>query len=97
MIVRILHEGQFELHGAELDKLNEIDNQIVEAVSSTDAAAFERLLAGMLDFVRKSGRKLAVDDFRESDIILPSADSTIEDAEGMFTGEGLIPEYEPEH
>ena len=92
MIVRILHEGQFELTGTQLDQLNTIDNRIVEAVSKSDASAFEQLLKEMLDFVRQNGRQLAVDDFRESDIILPAADSTIEDAKGVFLGEGLIPE-----
>jgi hypothetical protein len=46
----------------------------------------------MLDFVRQKGDPLAIDDFRESDIILPSADLTLEDAGHVFSGEGLVPE-----
>ena len=39
MIVRILSEGQFNLPGACIDELNEIDNQMVAAVESEDAAS----------------------------------------------------------
>jgi hypothetical protein len=92
MIVRILHEGQFELHGAEIDQLNTVDNRIVEAVSNNDEKAFQVGLKELLDFVRKNGRPLAMDDFRESDIILPASDLTLEDAGNMFSGEGLVPE-----
>ena len=32
MIVRILTEGQYNLPGAHVDELNEIDNELVEVV-----------------------------------------------------------------
>jgi hypothetical protein len=92
MIVRILHEGQFELHGSQIDDLNQIDNEIVEMVARNDAPGFGHALARMLDYVRKNGRPLAVDEFTESDIILPPADATLEDARHLFAGEGLVPE-----
>lgn len=92
MIVRILHEGQFELTGAQLDELNKIDNQIVEIVARGDESGFHSALERMLQYVRSNGRRLAVDEFRESDIILPPADATLEDVQHLFSGEGLIPE-----
>lgn len=92
MIVRILHEGQFELSGAQLDELNQIDNQIVEAVASNNESGFRAGLERMLQYIRSNGRPLAVDDFRESDIIVPPADATMEDIRHIFSGEGLIPE-----
>ncbi len=37
MIVRILTEGQFNLPGAYVDELNEIDNRLVEVVEQRDS------------------------------------------------------------
>ena len=91
MIVRILSEGQFNLPGAQIDELNEIDNQMVEAVESEDRESFNRLLKEMLDLVREKGTEVPVDELIESDLILPEADLTLEEAEHIFIGDGLLP------
>jgi hypothetical protein len=39
----------------------------------------------------KRGEPLAVDELVGSDVILPPADTTVEEAEAEFHGEGLIP------
>ena len=44
MIVRILTEGQFNLPGAFIDDLNEIDNKLVEVVELEDEAQFGQFL-----------------------------------------------------
>lgn len=91
MIVRILSEGQFNLPGACIDELNEIDNQMVAAVESEDAATFARLLGEMLTLVREKGAPVPVDELVESDFILPETDLTLEEAEHIFIGDGLLP------
>ncbi len=91
MIIRILTEGQFNLPVRHLDQLNEIDNQLVEAVESDDQGNFERLLKEMLDLVRQKGTPVPVDELVESDLILPEADITLKEAEELFVGEGLLP------
>ncbi len=91
MIVRILSEGQFNLPGAQIDELNEIDNQMVEAVESEDRESFNRLLKAMLDLVREKGTEVPVDELVESDLILPESDLTLEEAEHIFIGDGLLP------
>lgn len=91
MIVRILSEGQFNLPGACIDELNEIDNQMVAAVESEDAATFARLLGEMLTLVREKGAPVPVDELVESDLILPETDLTLEEAEHIFIGDGLLP------
>ena len=91
MIVRILTEGQYELSGAFLDQLNEIDNKLVEVVEQEDESEFGRLLKSMLDLVRENGKEVPVDELVESDIVLPEPDITLLEAEEMFTGEGLVP------
>ncbi len=91
MIVRILTEGQFNLPGAHVDELNEIDNRLVEVVEQEDRPQFEVLLKQMLDLVREKGTPVPVDELVESDLVLPEPDITLEEAEELFTGEGILP------
>lgn len=91
MIVRILSEGQYRLSGLHLDKLNDLDNEIVAVVEQGDEEAFRRLLAEMLDYVRRNGQPLPADELVESDVILPHPDITFKEAQALFTGEGLVP------
>ena len=91
MIIRILTEGQFNLPGSQIDELNDIDNQLVEAVEDEDQAKFEQLLKQMLDLVRQKGTVVPVDELIESDLILPEPDITLKEAEELFVGEGLLP------
>ena len=92
MIVRILTEGQYNLPGAYVDELNDIDNQIVEFVESQDRDGFERRLKAMLDLVREKGTPVEVDELVESDLVLPEPDITLKEAEELFVGEGLLPD-----
>ena len=91
MIVRISSEGQYNLPGSYIDRLNEIDNALVEAVEAEDQAAYETLLKQMLDLVRENGETVPVDELVESDLILPEPDLTLREAEELFVGEGLLP------
>ncbi len=91
MIVRISSEGQYNLPGSYIDRLNEIDNALVEAVEAEDQPAFETLLKRMLDLVREHGEPVPVDELLESDLILPEPDLTLREAEELFVGEGLLP------
>ena len=91
MIVRISSEGQYNLPGSFIDRLNEIDNELVGAVEAQHQAAFESLLKQMLDLVRENGEPVPVDELVESDLILPEPDLTLREAEELFVGEGLLP------
>ncbi len=91
MIVRILGEGQFNLPGAVIDDLNEIDNRMVEAVAAEDEVQFQSLLDEMLQLVRDRGEPLPLDQLVESDLILPETDLTLDEAEHIFIGDGLLP------
>ncbi len=92
MIIRILTEGQYNLPGAFVDRLNEIDNEIVEVVGDGDREAFRKLLGEMLDHVRKNGTAVPVEELVESDVVLPEPDITLEEAAELFTGEGIVPD-----
>ena len=91
MIIRITTEGQYNLSGSFVDQLNEIDNQLVEAVEAADRRGFDNLLKQMLVMVRDHGSPLPEDELVESDLILPAPDTTLEEAQVLFVGEGLLP------
>ena len=91
MIIRITSEGQFNLPGFFVDQLNEIDNELVEAVEAADRISYDTLLKKMLDLVRTEASPLPVDEIVESDLILPESDLTLEEAQVLFVGEGLLP------
>ncbi len=92
MIVRILTEGQYNLPGASIDELNNIDNRLVEVVEQEDQEGFERYLRELLDLVREKGTPLPVEEIVESDLVLPEPDITLKEAETLFVGEGLLPD-----
>ena len=92
MIVRISGDRQFELPDADVERLNALDNQAVEAVEAGDEARFAELWQEMLDLVAADGRAIDDDELVESDVIMPPRDVTFEEARGEFTGEGLIPD-----
>ena len=91
MIVRITNEGQYNLPGSFIDQLNDLDNELVEAVEAEDEARFKSLLDQMLALVREKGSPLPIDELVESDLMLPEADLTLLEAEELFVGEGLLP------
>ena len=91
MIVRILTEGQFNLPGAYIDQLNDIDNELVEVVERQDKEGFDQSLTKMMALVRDNGVPIPVDQLVESDLVLPEPDITIAEAQELFIGEGLLP------
>jgi hypothetical protein len=92
VIVRIAEENQYEFPDDQADRLNELDNQVVEAVEAGDEARFSDLWGQMIELVRSSGRPLADDELVGSDVILPPQDISFAEAAAEFTGEGLIPD-----
>lgn len=93
-IVRIMGQGQFTVDARTLKKLNDLDNSIVELVSQerSDDAAFKEKLIQLSQMVVNNGRPLDPKAILQSDIILPSADLSIDEAKRLFRGEGVIPE-----
>ena len=92
MIVRIAGEGQYRLPDGDQERLNELDNEAVSAVEAGDEPRFKELWAQMLEIVKADGNEVGDDELLESDVILPPRDVTFEEAQGEFTGEGLIPD-----
>ena len=92
MIVRIAGEGQFQLPDQDRERLNELDNRAVKAVEQGDEAGFRELWSQMLELVETDGNPVGEEDLVESDVILPPRDVSFAEAQGEFTGDGLIPD-----
>lgn len=93
-VVRIMGHGQFTVDGKTLKKLNVLDNSIVEFVSQerSDDGEFRKKLAELTEMVVRNSKPLDPKEIIQSDIILPSADLSIDEAKRLFKGEGVIPE-----
>jgi PspA-Associated protein len=92
VIVRISGEGQYRLDDAHVQRLNELDNEVVAAVDGDDEDGFHASFEELLAFVRGNGAHLADDELSASDHIFPPADISFPEAGEEFTGDGLIPE-----
>ncbi len=83
MIVRISSEGQYRIGSATLDRVNDIDRELVSAVAGNDEAAFCRYLQEMVDVVRLEGQPVPPEQIVESDLVLPPPDTSLEEARAL--------------
>lgn len=95
MIMRVMGEGQFEVGEAHLNLLNELDAELVTAVDSGDEELFRQAYGKLLDAVKQYGTPVPLDSLEPSELILPSADATINEVREllMADGEGVIPGF----
>ena len=91
MIIRISHEGQYRLDGDLIGQLEKLDAALVAAVDADDEERYRQAFESLLAFVRDHGDPLADDDLTGSDVILPPADLSLNEAAGGIDAEGLIP------
>lgn len=90
MIIRIMGEGQYRVSSALLDDLNLIDDQIVEDVAKVDEASYKKDLSRLIQAIKEKGEPVSPEEILESDVIVPPEDLTLEEAEKVFRGIGLI-------
>jgi hypothetical protein len=92
VIVRLLGEGQFRVDDSLLARLNELDDQVAQAVDAEDERALWTALQALADAVRENGEKLADEDLSPSDAIVPPEDLSLEEAKELLEDEGFIPD-----
>ncbi len=90
MIVRILGEGQFRLDDDQVNKVNKIDNQIVDHVQKGNKVEFLQDLANLISTIKGLGEPVDPVEIIPSDIIIPPGDLSLEEARKVFCGDGLI-------
>lgn len=90
MIVRIMEEGQFRIPSSLLDELNVIDNRIVDYVAKENESDFKKELGKLIAMIKENGKPIDDAEIVESDLIVPPEDLTLEEAAGIFSGDGII-------
>jgi PspAA-like protein len=91
VIIRILHEGQYEVPDDVAADLDALDNQLVTTIDTDDAAAFTRVLADLLAAVRRAGTPLPDQVLAPSELVLPAADAQPAQVRALMGDDGLIP------
>jgi hypothetical protein len=92
MIVRLMGEGQFELDKKHMDEMNKIDNNVVKIVNKGDEKAFKAEFRKLTEYVHRYGKPIPHEILKPSDVIVPPADISLEEARKIFKGEGLVPD-----
>lgn len=85
VIVRILGEGQYDLEGDSLHKLKRADERLFHAIVDDDDAEYHARFAEVVALIRGEGRPVPVEKLVESDLILPSADTSLAEARKLFS------------
>jgi len=85
VIVRIMGEGQFDLEGEALHALKVADGHLFEMVAAGDEVAFHRSFQAVLHLVRERGKALPPQRLVESDLVLPSPETSLAEARQLFT------------
>jgi hypothetical protein len=92
MIVRISGEGQYRLPDSDAERVDELRGKALAIVDSGNEDGFADAFVALLDYVRAHGTALGDEELEGSDVILPPADFSFDEAGREFTGEGLIPD-----
>jgi hypothetical protein len=90
MIVRILGEGQLHVPESAVAELNELDARLEAAVERSDEPAFREALHALLGRLREVGEPVEPGTLEPSGLIVPAADTTMEEVRRLLTDEGLI-------
>ncbi|MFE4519393.1 hypothetical protein ACFRMQ_35030 [Kitasatospora sp. NPDC056783] len=95
MIMRVMGEGQYEVGEDHLNLLNELDAELVTAVESGDETLFRQAYGKLIEAVKQYGTPVPLDSLEPSELILPSAEATIDEVREllMADGEGVIPGF----
>lgn len=92
MIVRISGEDQYRLPDDAAEQLNALEEAVAAIVEGGREEDFGEAFQALLDFVRANGTPIGDDELESSQVILPPADLSFQEAAEEFTGEGLIPD-----
>jgi len=92
VIVRLMGEGQFEIDDEVAKGLNDLDEQVGQALEAGDEERFRQLLVRMAEAVRTNGARVPDEQLDASDAIVPPEDLSLEEARRLFEDEGLIPD-----
>jgi hypothetical protein len=91
-IVRVMGHGQFRVGNRTAKKISRIDNELIKIIElrREGEKKYSRRVLDALGLVKKDGVPLEHNEIIQSDIILPGADISIEEAKNLFTDQHLL-------
>lgn len=91
-IVRVIGHGQFRVDNRTAKKINKIDSELIKIIEMREQGEkkYSRRVAEVLGLIKKDGLPLEHKEIIQSDIIVPGADISIEEAKNLFTDQRLI-------
>lgn len=84
LVVRVAGEDQYQLPIAVRPALDGLDVALVRAVDANDAEGFTQCTEQLIKLIQSTGEKLPHDNLRSSDLIVPSAEMTLDEAKRLF-------------
>ncbi len=84
MIVRIAGQGQYSVASSIRPALDGLDDAMSAALSSSDADSFASCVAELEKLIKNNGTKLSDEENRQSDLIVPSTEMSLEEARLML-------------
>lgn len=82
-----MEDGQFELDEKTAAELDPLDVGLDAAIKAGNEAEYHTLLAQMVERVHATGRPLDPSALMPSDLVLPPADSSLEEARTLLTSD----------
>jgi hypothetical protein len=87
MIVRILGEGRFDVPEADLPVIEQLDEELLDAINRGDENEFTGALKDLIIQVRHVGTPLPGEDIQPSELVVPHADSTLAEVRTLLAEE----------
>jgi hypothetical protein len=85
MIVRIMADNQYRLTDEQMAEVDQLDNTLEAALNANDNAAFQAALQQLTTYVQQSGEVVPMEEVVTSDVIVPAADMSLDEARQHFT------------
>jgi hypothetical protein len=104
IIVRVSGQGQFKVNGEILDRINDIDNSIVNLLENTDVDVdansikvkqkeLNEKIIEIINLIKTNGMPLDDKEIIQSQIMIPNPDISVDEAKKIFKGEGIIDDF----
>ena len=102
--MRVSGHGQFKVNREILDRINDIDNSIVNLLENTDTDVdvnsikvkqkeLNEKVNEIINLIRTNGIPLDDKEIIQSQIMIPNPDISVDEAKKIFRGEGIIDDF----
>jgi hypothetical protein len=104
IIVRVSGQGQFKVNREILERINDIDNSIVNLLENADVNVDDNSIKvkqkdlngkinEIINLIRTNGMPLDDKEIIQSQIMIPNPDISVDEAKKIFSGEGIISDF----